>query len=107
MLNSDLDDRLEVLIAVFRAHVPWIDSKLCQGGCSLRVGGKQLMPVVVEVTNDRRCDTGVGESLDETWYRRGSLLIVHRHANDLTPSTCEMRNLFKRAGHICGISVCH
>ena len=56
LLDRDADDGLEVLVVPLGAHVAGVDAVLVEGRRHGRVLGQQLVPVVVEVADDRHPD---------------------------------------------------
>ena len=65
------------------------------------------MPVVVEVTNDWHLQTLIGNALHDLGYGRCRRFVIHRNANDLTPSAGKVCNLSRRTDRVGGIGIRH
>jgi hypothetical protein len=65
------------------------------------------MPVVVEVANDWHLQTLIGNALHDLRDRRCCRFVIHRNANDLTPSAGKVCNLCRSTNCIRGVGICH
>ena len=104
---GDLDDRREMLVVALRAHVPGVDPVLGERGGGLRVVGQQLVPVVVEVADDRHVDAEATDLADHLRDSRGRFVGVDRHAHELRAGVCQARDLDRGRVGIGGVGVGH
>ena len=104
---GDLDDRREVLVVALGAHVPGIDPVLGQRGGRLGVVGQQLVPVVVEVADDRHVDAEAADLADHLGDRGRRLVGVDRHPHQLRAGVRQARDLDRGRVGIGGVGVGH
>ena len=83
VVDGDLDDRREVLVVALGADVARIDPVLGQQGGRLGVVDQQLVPVVVEVADDRHVDAEAADLADHLGHGRGGLIGVDRDPDQL------------------------
>ena len=107
VVDRDLDDRREVLVVALRADVPWVDAVLGERRGHLGVLGQELVPVVVEVADDRDVDAESAHLADHLGDRGRRLLGVDRDADELRPGVGEARDLDGRRVGIGGVGVRH
>ena len=104
---GDLDDRREMLVVALGAHVARVDPVLGERGGHLRVVGQQLVPVVVEVADDRHVDAEATDLADHLGDGRGRLVGVDRHAHELRAGVRQARDLDRGRVGIGGVGVGH
>ena len=107
LLDGDLDDRAEVLVAALAADVARVDAVLGQRARALGILREQQVPVVVEVADDRDVDADVGEARDDLGNGRCGLLVVHRDANELRAGGASAATCAAVAARVGGVGVRH
>ena len=65
------------------------------------------MPVVVEIANDWHLQSLISNALHDLRDRRRRRFVIHRNADDLTPSTREVCNLSRRTNRVGGVGIRH
>jgi hypothetical protein len=65
------------------------------------------MPVVVEIANDWHLQSLISNALHDLRDRRRRRFVIHRNADDLTPSTREVCNLCRRTNRVGGVGIRH
>ena len=83
VVDGDLDDRPEILVAALRADVAGVDAVLGQGAGTLWILGEEQVSVVVEVANDGDVDPIVPDAARDLGDRGSRVLVVDRDAHDL------------------------
>ena len=83
VVDGDLDDRREVLVVALGPDVARVDPILGQERGRLGVLGQELVPVVVEVADDRDVHAQPADLADHLGNGRGGGLGVDRDAHEL------------------------
>ena len=104
---GDLDDRREMLVVALGTDVPGIDPVLGQRRGRLGVVGKQLVPVVVEVADDRHVDAEATDLADHLRDGGRRLVGVDRHPHQLRAGMRQARDLDGGRVGIGGVGVGH
>ena len=104
---GDADDRREVLVVALGADVARVDPVLGERGGHLRVLGEELVPVVVEVTDDRHVDAQTTDLADHLGDGGRGRLRVDRHAHELRARVGQTRDLDRRPVRIGRVGVGH
>ena len=107
MINRHLDDCLEILITMLASDIARIDSILRQQCGTLRMSGEELVAVVVEVSDDGRCESVICKSLHDFGDRRGGRIIVDGNPHHLASGARQMRHLCCGTCSVSGIGVGH
>jgi hypothetical protein len=83
IINGELDDGTEVLVAPFGAHVPRVYAVLVERACALGMTGKKEMPVVMEVSDDGHVHSVVLQPPADFGNGGGRLIVVDGNAHHL------------------------
>jgi hypothetical protein len=102
VLQRDLDDGAEVLVAPLGTHVPGIDPVLGERRRAAGMLGEQQVTVVMEVP-----DHGDVHGGDDVGDGRGRGLGVDGHAHQLAPGLVQRASLGNRRGDVRRIGVGH
>ena len=102
LVDRDLHDRAEVVVAPFGADVARIDAVLGEGARAGGVLREQQVAVVVEVP-----DHGDVDLLDDGGDGAGGGVVVDRHPHQLAPRFMEGPHLRHRRRHVSGVGVGH
>ena len=107
VLDGDLDDGPEVVVAMPRSDVPRIDAILREQGGGLRELLQQQVTVVMEIADDRHAHAQIGETLDDLGHGSCRLVVVDRDANDLRACPGECGDLRRGGDRIGRVRVRH
>jgi hypothetical protein len=107
VVDRDADDRREVLVVPLRANVPGVDPVLRQRGGHLRVLDQELVPVVVEVADDRHVHAETTHLAHHLGDRGGGLVGVHRDSDQLRAGMGQSRDLDRRRVGVGRVRVGH
>ena len=108
VLQRQFDDRAELAVAFLsEADVARIYPVFRQRLGASRLGRQKLVPVVVEVADDRNFDAHHRQFLDDARHRRGGLRVVHRYPHQFGSGPPQLGHLLHRAGDIRRVGVGH
>ena len=107
VVDRNLHDGAEILVAPLAADVPGIDAVLGQRARRLGILGEQQVAVVVEVPDDRDIDAGAKDPARDLRHGGGGGIVVHRHPDELRSGAGERDHLFGGRERIGGVGVGH
>src|SRR5439155_23593250 len=102
LVDRDLDDGAEVVVAAFGPDVARVDAVFRQRPRALGILGQQQVAVVVKVADDRNVYGG-----DDGGDRARRLIRVHRHADELAAGRVQRAHLRRGRGDVGGVGVGH
>src|SRR5690625_613831 len=107
MLESDLDDRPEVLVPALRPDIPRIDPILCERTGTLWMSGQEEVSIIMEITDDRDSDPLIGEARDDLGDRSRGCIVVDGDPDELAPSLSQLGDLCRRRDRISRVGIRH
>ncbi len=107
MLDGGPDDGLEVLVVALGADIAGVDAVLVERLRHGRVLDQQLVPVVVEVTDDRHADAEIADLAHDLGHGGGRSVGVDRHADQLGAGVGQRGDLERGGVRIGGVGVGH
>ena len=107
MVDRDADDRREVLVATLRTDVARVDPVLREGGGRAGMLGEELVPVVVEVADERHADAEVVELAADLGHGPGRRVVVDRDADELAARVRERGDLERGRVRVGRVGVRH
>ena len=108
VLYGDFDHGAEVVVVLAAdGAVAGVDAVLGEGFGAIRIFCKELVAVVVEVSDDGRAPAFSGELLDDVGHGLGGVIIVDRDSNELGAGARKGGDLLNGRLDVRGVGVGH